>query len=237
MSFFEKMKSKVSEVSDKLSTQSLGLTKLIKEFKDFSHDIDKLSAEKQKYIEYLKTSEEYEKFTVPLAEKLENIDTSRKELAEKLNTECVAPLEELVSDWLELQEMKKDVDKTIKEHEKDKKSLERAKSKSEKLNAAEERIEEKIAEAEEQVNEMAKITGESFDLVKSKEAGYEKVEKKYKTKENKVLENVFKSHKDLLAKFHKSSFEILTSNVQKAKVVKKTAKKTTKKTKKSTKKT
>ncbi len=212
MSFFDKMKSSLNKVSDKMATSSLGLTKLIKEIKDFSHDIEKYSVENQKYIEYLKTSEEYEKFTVPLSEKLENINASRKELSEKLNTECVVPLEELVNDWLELQEMKKDVDKTIKDHEKDKKSLERAKAKSEKLNAAEERIEEKIAEAEEQVNEAAKLTGESFDLVKSKEAGYEKVEKKYKTKETKVLKKVFKSHQDLLAKFYASGgAEILTA--------------------------
>lgn len=211
MSFFEKMKNKVSQVSDKLSASSLGLTKLIKEIKDFEHDINKYSAENLKYIEYLKTAEEYEKFTVPLSEKLENIDANRKELTEKLNTECIVPLEELVNDWLELQEMKKDVDKTIKDHEKDKKSLERVKTKAEKLNTAEERIEEKIAEAEEQVNETAKITGESFDLVNSKEAGYEKVEKKYKTKEAKVLKKVFKSHQDLLAKFYASGAEILTT--------------------------
>ena len=210
MSFFDKMKSSLNKVSDKMATSSLGLTKLIKEIKDFEHNIDKYSAENQKYIEYLKTSEEFEKITVPLSEKLENIDANRKELTEKLNTECVVPLEELVNDWLELQEMKKDVDKTIKDHEKDKKSLERAKAKFEKLSEAEERIEEKIAEAEEQVNETAKITGESFDLVKSKEAGYEKVEKKYKTKEAKVLKNVFKSHQDLLATFYASAAVYLT---------------------------
>ncbi len=202
MSFFEKMKNKVSQVSDKLSSSSLGLTKLIKEIKDFNNDIEKYSTENQKYIEYLKASDEFEKLTVPLSEKLENIDANRKELTEKLNTECVVPLEELVNDWLELQEMKKDVDKTIKDHEKDKRGLEKAKSRLEKLNSAEERIEEKIAETEEQVNETAKVTGESYDLVKSKEAGYEKVEKKYKTKEAKVLKKVFKSHQDLLAKFY-----------------------------------
>ena len=211
MSFLEKMKSKVSQVSDKLATSSLGLTKLIKEIKDFGHHIEKYSAENQKYVEYLKTSEEYEKLTVPFSENLENIDANRKELIENLNTECVVPLEELVNDWLELQEMKKDVDKTIKDHEKDKRGLEKAKAKLEKLSAAEERIEEKIAEAEEQVNEAAKITGESYDLVKSKEAGYEKVEKKYNTKETKVLKKVFKSHNDLLAKFYASAAEILTA--------------------------
>ena len=167
MSFLEKMKGSLNKVSDKMATSSLGLTKLIKEFQNFGKYNERFSLENQKYIEYLKTSEEFEKLTVPLSEKLENIDANRKELTEKLNTECVVPLEELVNDWLELQEMKKDVDKTIKDHEKDKKSLERAKAKFEKLSAAEVRIEEKIAEAEEHVNETAKIPGESFDLVKS----------------------------------------------------------------------
>lgn len=219
------MKNKVSQVSDKLATSSLGITKLIKEINDFGKLIEKFSLENQKYVEYLKTAEDLDEITVSFSEDLENINASRKELIKSLTTDCVVPLEELVNDWLELQEMKKDVDKTVKDHEKDKRSLERAKAKLEKLNSAEERVEEKIAEQEEAVNEAAKITGESFDLVKSKEEGLEKVEKKYTTKETNVLKNVLKSHKDLLIKFHQNSVDILSSM---AKPVKKTAKKTTK---------
>jgi len=241
MSFFDKMKNKISQVSenvsDKFATSSLGLTKLIKEIQNFGKDIEKFSLENQKYIEYLKTAEDFD--TVPFSEDLENIDASRKELIESLNTDCVIPLEELVNDWLELEEMKKDVEKTNKEHEKDKKSLERAKAKLEKLNSLEDIVEEKIAAHEEKVaaqeetvNEAAKIVGESFDLVNSKEAGLEKVDKKYKAKEAKVIKDVLKSHKDLLTKFHQNSVDILSS-MAKPKPKKATKKTTKKKTTKS----
>jgi len=244
MSFFEKMKNKISQVSDnvsdKLATSNLGLTKFIKEINDFGKLIEKFSLGNQEYIEYLKTAEEFD--AVPFSEDLENIDASRKELIESLNTDCVVPLEEIVNDWLELEEMKKDVEKTNKEHEKDKKSLDRANAKMDKLNAleeiAEEKMaahEEKIAAQEETVNEAAKAVGESFDVVKSKEEGLDKVEKKYKTKETKVLKDVLKSHKDLLAKFHQNSVDILNSMATpKPKPKKATKKKTTKKTSKKT---
>ena len=258
MSFFEKMKNKISQgvdnVSDKLATSNLELTKLIKEIQNFGKDIEKFSLENQKYIEYLKTAE-LDDITVPFSEDLENIDASRKELIESLNTDCVVPLEEIVNDWLELEEMKKDVEKTNREHEKDKKSLDRAKAKMDKLNnsaeemaaleVAEEKLAsheekiaahgEKIAAQEETVNEAARVVGESFDLVKSKEEGFKKVEKKYKTKETKALKDVLKSHKDLLAKFHQNSVDILnsvaTSKPKPKKVTKKTTKKKTTKSK------
>ena len=249
MSFFEKMKNKISQVSDnvsdKVATSSLGLTKLIKEIKGFGKDIEKFSIDNQKYVEYLKTSEDFD--TVPFSEDLENIDTKRKELIESLSTDCVVPLEELVNDWLELQDMKKEVEKTNREHEKNKKSKERAEAKLEKLQNAEEIVEEKmaaheekIAAQEEVVNEIATKVGESFDLVKSKEEGLEKVEKKYKTKETKVMKDVLKSHKDLLAKFHQNSVDILNSMATPKPKPKKATKKTTKKKttkKKTTKKT
>ncbi len=240
MSFFDKMKNKVSQVQDKYQTSSLGLTKLIKEINDFGKLIEKFSLGNQEYIEYLKTAEDFD--AVPFSEDLENIDASRKELIESLNTDCVVPLEELINDWLELEEMKKEVEKTNKEHEKDKKSLERAKAKLEKLNSAEEIAEEKIAAHEEKVaaqeetvNEAAKVVGDSFDLVKSKEEGLEKVDKKYKTKETKVLKDVFKRHKDLLTKFHQNSVDVLSSTAKPKpkKATKKATKKTT--TKKTTK--
>ena len=240
-SFLDKMKDGLNKVTDKIATSSLDLTKLIKEIKEFGKYNERFSLENQKYIEFLKTAENFE--TGPFSEDLENIDASRKELVESLNNDCVIPLEELVNDWLELQEMKKDVEKTNKEHEKDKHSLERAKAKLEKLNSVEEIVEEKIAAREEKiaaqeetVNEAAKIVGESFDLVKNNEEGLEKVDKKYQAKEAKVLKDVLKSHKELLAKFHQNSVDILTSTVKKESPAKKTepkkttAKKTTKKT-------
>jgi len=237
-SFLDKMKDGLNKVTDKIQTSGLGLTKLIKEIKGFGKDIEKFSLDNQKYVEFFKTSEEFD--TGSFSEILENIDANRKELIESLNTDCVVPLEELVNDWLELEDMKKDVEKTNKEHEKNKKTKERAESKLEKLqnteDIAEEKIaahEEKIASQEETVNEEAKKVSESFDLVKSKEEGLEKVDKKYKTKETKVLKDVFKSHKDLLTKFHQNSVDVLSSTAtpKPKKATKKTTKKKTTKSK------
>ena len=120
-SFMDRMKDGFNKVTDKIATSSLDLTKLIKEINEFGKYNERFSLENQKYIEYLKNTEHFE--TGPFSETLENIDASRKELIESLNTDCVVPLEELVEDWLELQDMKKEVEKTNKDHDKDKKTL------------------------------------------------------------------------------------------------------------------
>ncbi|MHA1855760.1 MAG: hypothetical protein ACTSXY_17110 [Promethearchaeota archaeon] len=238
MSFLNKVSGLKNKMTDKIATSSLGLTKIIKEFKDYRNYIERFSEENQKYAEFFKTyaeEESVEKITVPFAEKLEKIDIIRKELIESLNTECIAPLEEVVNDWLELQEMTKDLEKTKKEHEKDKKSLERAKSKFQKLESAEEKDEEKLAELDEEVNEAAKKVGESFDLVKSKEEGLEKINKKYEEKKLKTLKDVFKNHADLQSKFYKNAAGILSSTSSTSSSASKPKKTTTKKA--STKKT
>ena len=206
MGFKDKLKNSIESVSDKLQVMGTSLTKVIKTSKDSVSSNEKLSKEKTEEISALKVlMEESSGNTKEIADSLSslfaNIEVKRLEMVQELSVQYIKPMEGLVQDWLQLQDIIKDEEKAVKHHQKAKNTLEKKHQKFDKTP-------EKMKPGE--IDSAATNVANAFDVLKLKQEEKVKATEEYEQKKTAVMTEALTNSIKIEGKFHQNAVNSLS---------------------------